>query len=307
VVIAKSSVKDLVIIADSVPESVPTKISDFMNILVTGGAGFIGSHLCRQLLKQGHYVICLDNFFTGSIENIKDLRANPNFELIRHDIVDTIHIECDQIYNLACPASPVHYQRDPIKTIKTSTYAMVNMLELALQTRARILQTSTSEIYGDPLEHPQKESYLGHVNCIGPRSSYDEGKRVAESLMMAYHKEKGVDIRIARLFNTYGPNLAMNDGRVVSNFIIQALRGQNITVYGSGSQTRSFCYISDMIEALIKLMNKDSLFILCVMGEWRKLLTRTLTLMLELICLKFSIFLTGIFLFMPLSFSFPYS
>lgn len=229
-----------------------------MNILVTGGAGFIGSHLCRQLLEQGHYVICLDNFFTGSIENIKDLRGHSNFELIRHDIIDPIHIECDQIYNLACPASPVHYQRDPIKTIKTSTYAMVNMLELAMQTRARILQTSTSEIYGDPLEHPQKESYWGHVNCVGPRACYDEAKRVAESLMMAYHKEKGVDIRIARLFNTYGPNLAMEDGRVVSNFIVQALRGQDITVYGKGDQTRSFCYISDTIEALIKLMNKEN-------------------------------------------------
>ncbi|MFH0837534.1 MAG: UDP-glucuronic acid decarboxylase family protein [Candidatus Aenigmatarchaeota archaeon] len=229
-----------------------------MIILVTGGAGFIGSHLCRELLRQGHYVICLDNFFTGSIDNIKDLRSNSNFELIRYDIIDPIHIECDQIYNLACPASPVHYQKDPIKTIKTSTYAMVNMLELALQTGARILQTSTSEVYGDPLEHPQKESYRGHVNCIGPRSSYDEGKRVAEALMMAYHNEKKVDIRIARLFNTYGPNLAMEDGRVVSNFIIQALRGQDITVYGKGDQTRSFCYISDMVDALIKLMNKDN-------------------------------------------------
>ena len=182
----------------------------------------------------------------------------PNFELIRHDIVDPIHVECDQIYNLACPASPIHYQKDPIKTIKTSTYAMVNMLELAMQTGARILQTSTSEVYGDAVEHPQKEGYWGNVNPVGPRACYDEGKRVAESLMMAYHKERGVDVRIARLFNTYGPNLAMEDGRVVSNFIIQSLRGHDITVYGKGDQTRSFCYISDMVDALIKLMNKEN-------------------------------------------------
>ena len=200
----------------------------------------------------------LYNFFTDSIRNIQNLRSNPNFELIRHDIVDPIHVECDQIYNLACPASPIHYQKDPIKTIKTSTYAMVNMLELAMQTGARILQTSTSEVYGDAVEHPQKEGYWGNVNPVGPRACYDEGKRVAESLMMAYHKERGVDVRIARLFNTYGPNLAMEDGRVVSNFIIQSLRGHDITVYGKGDQTRSFCYISDMVDALIKLMNKEN-------------------------------------------------
>ena len=228
-----------------------------MNILVTGGAGFIGSHLCEALLKQGHYVICLDNFFTGSMRNIKHLKEDENFELIRHDIVDPIHVECDQIYNLACPASPVHYQRDPIKTIKTSTYAMVNMLELAVKTGARILQASTSEVYGNPLEHPQKESYTGNVDTLNIRSCYDEGKRVAESLMMAYTREKNVDIRIARIFNTYGPRMALNDGRVVSNFIVQSLKNQDITMYGDGSHTRSFCYIEDMADGLMRLMNSN--------------------------------------------------
>ena len=230
-----------------------------MKILITGGSGFIGSHLSERLLKDDHEVVCLDNFFTGSKNNIVHLLDNKNFEVISHDIVDPIKVEVEQIYNLACPASPVHYQENPIKTIKCSTVGMVNVLDLAKQCKARILQASTSEIYGDPLEHPQKESYWGNVNPIGPRSCYDEGKRVAETLCMDYHRQNGVDIRIARIFNTYGSRMAINDGRVVSNFIVQALRGEPITIYGDGSQTRSFCYVEDLVNGLIRLMNSDDI------------------------------------------------
>jgi len=226
-------------------------------ILVTGGAGFIGSHLCKFLLEKGHEVICLDNLFTGSKENIKDLLNNPKFEFIRHDITYPIHIECDEIYNLACPAAPIHYQFNPIKTIKCNTVGIVNMLDLATEIKAKILQASTSEVYGNPKEHPQKETYHGNANPIGPRSCYDEGKRVAETLFMDYHRKYKTEIRIARIFNTYGPNTALNDGRVVSNFIIQALKNEPITIYGSGSQTRSFCYVSELIEGLYRLMNSD--------------------------------------------------
>ncbi|MBW3017624.1 GDP-mannose 4,6-dehydratase, partial [Candidatus Woesearchaeota archaeon] len=215
-----------------------------MRILVTGGAGFIGSHLCEFLLNKGHDVICLDNLFTGSKENIKHLLNNPRFEFIRHDIVEPIRLECDQIYNLACPASPVHYQHNAIQTIKANTVGMVNMLGLAKRTKARILQASTSEVYGTPLEHPQTETYWGNVNPIGIRSCYDEGKRIAECLMMDYHRQHEVDIRIVRIFNTFGPNMAVNDGRVVTNFITQALENKPVTVYGEGGQTRSFCYVS---------------------------------------------------------------
>jgi UDP-glucuronate decarboxylase len=223
-------------------------------ILVTGGAGFIGSHLCERLLAEGHDVLCVDNFFTGSKENIRHLLNNDHFEVRRHDIVDPLVVDIDQIYNLACPASPVHYQFNPIKTIKTSTVGMVNMLGLAKRVGARILQASTSEIYGDPTEHPQKETYWGNVNPIGPRSCYDEGKRVAETLCMDYHRQHGLDIRIVRIFNTYGPRMHPNDGRVVSNFIVQALRGEPITIYGDGSQTRSFCYVDDLVDGLIRMM-----------------------------------------------------
>ena len=228
-----------------------------MKILVTGGAGFIGSHLCKYLLDKGEEVICMDNFFTGNKRNILPFLKNPNFELMRHDIIQPIYLEVDQIYNLACPASPIHYQWDPIKTTLTSTVGIYNMLGIAKRTKARILQASTSEVYGDPLEHPQKETYRGNVNCIGPRACYDESKRVAETFMMDYHRENKVDIRIARIFNTYGPNMAINDGRVISNFIVQALKNEPITTYGDGSQTRSFCYVSDLIEGLYKMMNQD--------------------------------------------------
>ncbi len=224
-------------------------------ILVTGGAGFIGSHLCERLLNEGNDVICLDNFFTGSKENILHLMDNKYFEVIRHDITKPILVEVDQIYNLACPASPVHYQYNPIKTMKTSVLGITNMLGLAKRLNATILQASTSEVYGDPKEHPQTESYWGNVNPIGIRSCYDEGKRVAETLMMDYHRQNNVDIKIIRIFNTYGPRMAENDGRVVSNFIVQALRGEDITVYGEGNQTRSFCYVSDLVDGMIKLMN----------------------------------------------------
>lgn len=227
-------------------------------ILVTGGAGFIGSHLCKYLLDKDHNVICMDNFFTGDKKNIISLLKNPNFELIRHDIIQPIYLEIDQIYNLACPASPPHYQRDPIKTTLTSTVGIYNMLGIAKRCKARILQASTSEVYGDPKEHPQKESYWGNVNCIGPRSCYDEGKRVAETLMMDYHRENKLDIKIVRIFNTYGPNMAMDDGRVVSNFIIQALKNKSITIYGKGTQTRSFCYVNNMVEGIYKMMNQDN-------------------------------------------------
>lgn len=227
-------------------------------ILVTGGAGFIGSHLCERLLGEGHAVLCLDNFFTGSRQNITHLRKNPNFKVIKHDVVQTLpNLKVDRIYNLACPASPVHYQKDPIKTVETSVLGMSNVLKLAIKTQARVLQASTSEVYGDPEVHPQKETYWGNVNPIGPRSCYDEGKRAAETLCVDYHKEKGVDIRIARIFNTYGPRMHPNDGRVVSNFIVQALNNQPITIYGQGEQTRSFCYVSDNVEGLIKLMESD--------------------------------------------------
>jgi len=226
-------------------------------ILVTGGAGFIGSHLCEALLKQGHYVICLDNFFTGRKENIKHLMDFDNFELIRHDIIDPIKLEVDEIYNLACPASPVHYQYNPIKTIKTSILGTMNMLGLAKRVKAKILQASTSEVYGDPLVHPQPESYRGNVNPIGPRSCYDEGKRAAETLCFDYHRQHKVDIRVVRIFNTYGPNMQINDGRVVSNFIVQALKNEDITVYGDGKQTRSFCYVSDLVRGMIDFMNQE--------------------------------------------------
>ncbi len=224
-------------------------------ILVTGGAGFIGSHLVEFLLQQGHEVLCLDNYFTGSKENLMHLRDNPRLEMIRHDVVNPIMLEVDQIFHLACPASPVHYQYNPVKTIKTNVLGTLHMLGLAKRVKARILLASTSEIYGDPLEHPQQEKYWGNVNCIGPRSCYDEGKRVAETLMMDYHRQNRVDIRIARIFNTYGPRMALNDGRVVSNFIVQALSGKEITIYGEGQQTRSFCYVSDLVEGLTRLMN----------------------------------------------------
>ena len=230
-------------------------------ILITGGAGFIGSHLSEKLLNEGNDVICLDNFFTGSKNNIRHLIGNNRFELVRHDIILEYLAEVDQIYNLACPASPIHYQYNPIKTVKTSVMGIINMLGLAKRCKATILQASTSEVYGDPHIHPQVESYWGNVNPIGIRSCYDEGKRCAETLMMDYHRQNNVDIRIARIFNTYGPRMAVNDGRVVSNFIVQALKNEPITVYGDGSQTRAFCYVSDMVEALIKLMNNNEKFI----------------------------------------------
>lgn len=228
-------------------------------ILVTGGAGFIGSHLCERLLGEGHDIICLDNFFTGYKRNILHLMDNHRFELVRHDITQSILLETDQIYHLACPASPVHYQYNPVKTIKTNVMGTINMLGLAKRVKARVLLASTSEVYGDPEVHPQPESYWGNVNPIGLRSCYDEGKRVAETLMMDYHRQNKVDIRIVRIFNTYGSRMALNDGRVVSNFILQALKGEDITVFGEGSQTRSFCYIDDLIDGLIAMMNRDGI------------------------------------------------
>jgi UDP-glucuronate decarboxylase len=228
-----------------------------MRILVTGGAGFIGSHLIDRLMEGGHEVICLDNFYTGNKRNILQWLGNPNFELIRHDITEPIRLEVDQIYHLACPASPVHYQYNPIKTVKTNVLGTMNMLGLAKRIKARFLLASTSEVYGDPNVHPQKEEYWGNVNCTGVRSCYDEGKRIAETLTFDYHRENNVDIRIMRIFNTYGPRMLENDGRVVSNFIVQALRGEPITIYGDGSQTRSFCYASDLVEGMIRLMNQD--------------------------------------------------
>jgi len=229
-----------------------------MRILVTGGAGFVGSHLCERLLNEGHDVICLDNFFTGAKDNIIHLMDNHRFEVIRHDIVEPILLEVDRIYNLACPASPVHYQYNPVKTVKTSVMGTINMLGMAKRVKARILQASTSEVYGDPHVHPQKEDYWGNVNPIGIRSCYDEGKRVAETLMMDYHRQNNVDIRIIRIFNTYGPRMAENDGRVVSNFMLQALRNQDITIYGDGSQTRSFCFVSDLVDGMIRMMECDN-------------------------------------------------
>jgi len=230
-----------------------------MRILVTGGAGFIGSHLCERLINEGNEVLCLDNFFTGRRENIFHLLDNPRFELLRHDVTEPILLEVDQIYNLACPASPVHYQYNPVKTVKTNVMGTINMLGLAKRVRARILQASTSEVYGDPEKHPQTEDYWGNVNPIGIRSCYDEGKRLAETLMTDYHRQNKVDIRIARIFNTYGPRMLEDDGRVVSNFIVQALRGEPLTLYGEGEQTRSFCYVDDLIEGLIRLMNVEGL------------------------------------------------
>lgn len=224
-------------------------------ILVTGGAGFLGSHLCERLLNDGHEVICVDNYFTGQKENIVHLLENPYFELIRHDITMPFFIEVDEIYNLACPASPIHYQYNPIKTIKTSVMGVVNMLGLAKRIRAKILQASTSEVYGDPEVHPQTEEYWGHVNPIGIRACYDEGKRCAEALFINYHRQNNIKIKILRIFNTYGPRMHPNDGRVVSNFIVQALKNDDITLYGDGSQTRSFCYVNDMVDALVKMMN----------------------------------------------------
>jgi UDP-glucuronate decarboxylase len=229
-------------------------------ILVTGGAGFIGSHLCERLLEKGNEVVCLDNFFTGSKDNIKNLFSDYRFELVRHDLVNPILLEVDQIYNLACPASPVHYQYNPVKTVKTSVMGTLNMLGLAKRVKARILQASTSEVYGDPTVHPQPEAYWGNVNCIGLRSCYDEGKRVAETLMMDYHRQNRVDIRIVRIFNTYGPRMALNDGRVMSNFITQALQGKPLTIYGDGSHTRSFCYVSDMVKGMIAMMEQEEFF-----------------------------------------------
>ena len=228
-----------------------------MRCLVTGGAGFLGSHLCERLLNDGHEVLCLDNYFTGRLQNVSHLRDNRNFELIRHDVTEPILLEVDRIFNLACPASPVHYQFNPVKTIKTSVMGAINMLGLAKRVHARILQASTSEVYGDPAVHPQKEDYWGNVNSIGIRSCYDEGKRVAETLFMDYHRQNKVDIRIVRIFNTYGPRMLMNDGRVVSNFIVQALKGEDLTIYGDGSQTRSFCYVDDLIEAFVRMMDQD--------------------------------------------------
>ena len=228
-----------------------------MRILVTGGAGFIGSHLCERLLAEGNEVICLDNFCTGRKENIAHLLDDHGFELVRHDVTEPILLEVDRIYNLACPASPVHYQFNPVKTVKTNVMGTINMLGLAKRVRARILQASTSEVYGDPIVHPQTEDYWGNVNPIGLRSCYDEGKRVAETLMMDYHRQNGVDTRIVRIFNTYGERMLENDGRVVSNFVVQALRGEELTIYGDGSQTRSFCYVSDLVDGLIRLMQTE--------------------------------------------------
>jgi len=223
-------------------------------ILVTGGAGFLGSHLCERLVGEGHDVICLDNFYTGGKANIKHLLGRPEFELLRHDVTFPLYVEVEQIYNLACPASPIHYQRDPVQTTKTSVHGAINMLGLAKRTRARILQASTSEVYGDPEVHPQPEGYWGRVNSIGPRSCYDEGKRCAETLFFDYYRQHQLDIKVVRIFNTYGPRMHPNDGRVVSNFIVQALRGEDLTIYGKGTQTRSFCYVDDLIDAMVRMM-----------------------------------------------------
>ena len=231
-----------------------------MQILVTGGSGFIGSHLCEKLLKKGHEVICIDNFYTGQKANVAHLLNDTKFEIIRHDITFPIYLEVDQIYNLACPASPIHYQYDPVQTTKTNVHGAINILGMAKRLNARVFQASTSEVYGDPVQHPQKESYWGNVNPIGPRSCYDEGKRCAETLFFDYHRQHNVDIKVGRIFNTYGPNMRPDDGRVVSNFIVQALKGKNITIYGDGKQTRSFCYIDDLIEGMVKFMDTKSSF-----------------------------------------------
>ena len=229
-------------------------------VVVTGGAGFLGSHLCGRLLAEGHDVLCVDNFYTGTKGNVVHLAAKPLFELLRHDITFPLYVECDRIYNLACPASPIHYQFDPVQTTKTSVHGAINMLGLAKRTRARILQASTSEVYGDPEVHPQTEDYWGRVNPIGPRSCYDEGKRCAETLFFDYQRQHGLDIKIVRIFNTYGPRMLPDDGRVVSNFIVQALRGEPITLYGDGSQTRSFCYVDDLIDGMVRMMDTDKGF-----------------------------------------------
>jgi UDP-glucuronate decarboxylase len=223
-------------------------------ILVTGGAGFLGSHLCERLVGEGHDVLCVDNFYTGGKDNVQPLFSHPHFELLRHDVTFPLYVEVEQIYNLACPASPIHYQRDPVQTTKTSVHGAINMLGLAKRTKARILQASTSEVYGDPEVHPQTESYWGRVNPIGPRSCYDEGKRCAETLFFDYYRQHRLDIKVVRIFNTYGPRMHPNDGRVVSNFIVQALRGEDLTLYGTGQQTRSFCYVDDLIEAMVRMM-----------------------------------------------------
>ncbi len=229
-------------------------------ILVTGGAGFLGSHLCDKLIAQGHDVLCVDNFFTGTKANVAHLMSHPNFELMRHDITFPLYVEVDEIYNLACPASPIHYQRDPVQTTKTSVHGAINMLGLAKRVKAKILQASTSEVYGDPEVHPQPESYWGKVNPVGIRSCYDEGKRCAETLFFDYWRQHHLEIKVVRIFNTYGPRMHPNDGRVVSNFIVQALRGEDITIYGDGSQTRSFCYVNDLLEAMVRAMNTGSEF-----------------------------------------------
>jgi UDP-glucuronate decarboxylase len=233
------------------------KVQNRKRVLITGGAGFLGSHLCDRLLKDGADVLCVDNFYSGTKDNIAHLMGNPYFEFMRHDVCFPLHVEVDEIYNLACPASPVHYQRDPVQTIKTSVHGATNMLGLAKRTGARVFQASTSEVYGDPDVHPQPESYWGKVNPIGIRSCYDEGKRCAETLFFDYHRQHNLEIKVARIFNTYGPRMHPKDGRVVSNFIVQALRGENITIYGDGSQTRSFCYVDDLIEGFVRLMNSS--------------------------------------------------
>lgn len=230
-----------------------------MKVLVSGGAGFIGSHLCERLVERGDEVICLDNLFTGRLENVAHLRDKPGFRFVQHDVCEPLLVDVDRIFNLACPASPIHYQIDPIRTVQTNVMGMINMLEIARRMGARILQASTSEVYGDPAVHPQTEDYWGNVNTIGPRACYDEGKRVAETLMSDYHRQAGVDIRLPRIFNTYGPRMAENDGRVVSNFVLQALRGEELTLYGTGEQTRSFCYVDDLVEGLLRLMDADGI------------------------------------------------
>ncbi|XQE67488.1 UDP-glucuronic acid decarboxylase family protein [Pseudomonas sp. P3C3] len=232
-----------------------------MRVLVTGGAGFIGSHLCRRLLAEGHEVLSVDNYFTGTRQNIKDLLAHPRFEAMRHDVTFPLYVEVDRIFNFACPASPIHYQRDPVQTTKTSVHGAINMLGLAKRTGARILQASTSEVYGDPECHPQPESYWGRVNPIGIRSCYDEGKRCAETLFFDYYRQHALDIKVVRIFNTYGPGMQLNDGRVISNFIVQALRGEDITIYGDGSQTRSFCFVSDLVEGVVAMMESPADFV----------------------------------------------
>ena len=236
------------------------KSSDQVRILVTGGAGFLGSPLCERLLKEGHDLLCVDNFYTGSKRNINHLLDHPYFELLRHDITFPLYVEVDEIYNLACPASPIHYQNDPVQTTKVNVHGSINILGLAKRLKAKILQASTSEVYGDPSIHPQPENYWGNVNCIGPRSCYDEGKRCAETLFFDYYRQHGIKIKVARIFNTYGPNMHPDDGRVISNFILQALRNEPITIFGDGSQTRSFCYVDDMIDGLIRLMNSPDDF-----------------------------------------------